>query len=106
MPHITTNTLAPHKPSRKWTWYSPDGKYNNQTDTVLRRNPFQTGVNIARTRSFPRADIGINHYYVMMTFQLCLNKLEFLAMIEERFDLLIILGAEDIMISTIHPPMP
>ena len=35
---------------------------------------FDTGVNIARTRSFPGADIGSDHDLLMMTFRLRLKK--------------------------------
>ena len=30
---VLTNTLGPHKPSRRWTWRSPDGKHHNQIDS-------------------------------------------------------------------------
>ena len=40
------------------------------------KNRFRTRVNIARTRSFPGADIGSDHDLVMMTFKLCLKKLK------------------------------
>ena len=32
---VLTNTLGPHKPSRRWTWQSPDGKHHNQIDYIL-----------------------------------------------------------------------
>ena len=32
---VLTNTLGPHKPSRRWTWHSPDGKHHNQIDYIL-----------------------------------------------------------------------
>ena len=28
---VLTNTLGPHKLSRRWTWHSSDGKHHNQT---------------------------------------------------------------------------
>ena len=55
---VLTNTLGPHKPSRRWTWHSPDGKHHNQIDYILVKKRFRSGVNIHRTRSFPGADIG------------------------------------------------
>ena len=71
---VLTNTLGPHKPSRRWTWHSPDGKHNNQIDYILVKKRFRSGVNIHRTRSFPGADIGSDHDLVMMTFQVRLKK--------------------------------
>ena len=38
------------------------------------RKRFQSGVNIARTRSFPGANIGSDHDLLMMTFRLRLKK--------------------------------
>ena len=70
---VLTNTLGPHKPSRRWTWHSPDGKHHNQIDYILAKKRFRSGVNIHRTRSFPGADIGSNHDLVMMTFQVRLK---------------------------------
>ena len=63
---VLTNTLCPHKQSRRRTWQSADRKHHNQS--------FWSGVNIHRTRSFPEADIGSDHDLVMMTFPDCLKK--------------------------------
>ena len=41
---------------------------------ILVRKRFRSGVNIARTRSFPGADIGSDHDLLMMTFRLRLKK--------------------------------
>ena len=71
---VLTNTLGPHKPPRRWTWHSPDGKHNNQIDYILVKKRFRSGVNIHRTRSFPGADIGSDHDLVMMTFRVRLKK--------------------------------
>ena len=65
---VLTNTLGPHKPSRRWTWHSPDGKHYNQIDYILVKKRFRSGVYIHRTRSFPGAHIGSDHDLVMMTF--------------------------------------
>ena len=46
----------------------------NQIDYILVRKRFRSGVNIARTRSFPGADIGSDHDLLMMTFRLRLKK--------------------------------
>ena len=70
---VLTNTLGPHKPSRRWTWHSPDGKHHNQIDYILVKTRFRSGVNIHRTRSFPGADIGSDHDLVMMIFRVRLK---------------------------------
>ena len=71
---VLTNTLGPNKPSRRWTWHSPDGKHHNQIDYILVNKRFRSRVNIHRTMSFPGVDIGSDHDLVMMTFQVCLKK--------------------------------
>ncbi|KAK4287783.1 hypothetical protein Pmani_039161, partial [Petrolisthes manimaculis] len=70
---VVANTLGNHKPSRIWTWHSPNNQYHNQIDYILVRKRFQTGINAARTRAFPGADIGSDHNLVMMTFRIRLR---------------------------------
>ena len=70
-----TNTFHLHKRSRRWTWHSPNGSHH-QIDYILVKRRFRTSVNIARTRSFPGADINSDHELVMMTFRLHLKKLK------------------------------
>ena len=84
---VLTNTLGPHKPSRRWTWHSPDGKHHNQIDYISVKKRFRSGVNIHRTRSFPGADIGSDHDLVMMTFQVRLKKTRKPNQPRLRFDL-------------------
>ena len=48
---------------------------------------FQSSVNIAKTSSFPGADIGSDHELVMMTFRLRLQKVENQGNIRIRFNL-------------------
>ena len=69
------NTYGPHKASRRWTWHSPNGQHHNQIDYKLLKQRFRSGINIAKTRSFPGADIGSDHDLVMMNFRLRLKKL-------------------------------
>ena len=52
------NTFGHYKASRRWTWHSPNGQRHNQIDYILVGKRFRSGVNIARTRSFPGVDIG------------------------------------------------
>ena len=44
-----------------------NGQHCNQIDYILARKRFRSGVNIARTRSFPGADIGSDHDLLMLT---------------------------------------
>ena len=67
---MLANTFGPHKASRRATWHSPNGKHHNQIDCIMVRKRFRSSVNIAKTRSFPGADIGSDHELVLMTFKL------------------------------------
>ena len=71
---VLKSTLGPHKPARRWTWHSPDGKHHNQIDYILEKKRFRSEVHIHTTRSFPGADIGSDHDLVMMTFRVRLKK--------------------------------
>ena len=51
------------------------------------RKRFRSGVNIARTRSFPGADIGSDHDLLMMTFRLRLKKISKPKHTRLKFDL-------------------
>jgi len=62
------------KHPKKWIWHSPNGQHHRQIDYVLVRKRFRSGVNTARTRSFPGADIGSDHDLVLMTFDLRLKE--------------------------------
>ena len=71
---VLANTFGHHKASIKRAWHSPNGQYHNQTDYILVRKRFRSGVNITRTQSFPGADIGSDHD-LLMTFHLRLKKI-------------------------------
>ena len=71
---MVANTFGSHKTSRKITWHSPDGKTHNQIDYIMVKKRFNSSVNIAKTLSFPGADIGSDHELVMMTFKLNLKR--------------------------------
>ena len=64
-----SNTLGNHKPSRRWTYHIPDGTHYNQTDYILVKKWFRSGIKTARTRTFPCAAVGNDNGMVMMTFQ-------------------------------------
>ena len=69
---VLANTLGNHKPSRRWTWHSPDGTYHNQIYYILVKKQFRSGIKTARTRTLPCVDVGNDHDMVM-TFQTRLN---------------------------------
>ena len=64
---VLAKTFRHHKASR-------NGQHHSQIDYILVRKRFRSGLNIARTRSFPGADIGSDHDLLMMTFRLRLKK--------------------------------
>ena len=68
------NTLYPHKPSRRTTWHSPDGKTHNQIDYILTPKRFKSSINKPKTRTFPGADVGSDHDLVLLTMKLKLKK--------------------------------
>ena len=83
---MVANTFGSHKTSRKITWHSPDGKTHNQIDYIMVKKRFSSSVNIAKTRSFPGADIGSDHELVMMTFKLHLRRAKKQGHARIRFD--------------------
>ena len=66
---ILANTLGIHKSSRIATWHSPDGKTHNQIDYILMKRRFKSGINVAKTRVYNKADIGSDHDLVMISFK-------------------------------------
>ena len=81
------NTFSPHKTSRRWTWYSPNGEHLYQIDYIMVKRRFQTSINIVKIRSFPGTDIVSDHDLVMMTFKLHLKKVSKQGHTTIRFDL-------------------
>ena len=81
------NTFGPHKASRRWTWHSPGNEHHNQIDYIMVKRRFQSSISIAKTRSFPGADIGSDHDLVMMTFRLHLKKIRKQGHTRIKFDL-------------------
>ena len=81
------NTLGNHKPSRRWTWHSPDETHHNQIDYILVKKRFRSGIKTARTRTFPGADVGSDHDMVMITFQTRLKNSRKPTQPRIRFDL-------------------
>ena len=84
---MLANTLGPHKSSRITTWHSPNGKHHNQIDYIMIKTRFRSSINVAKTRSFPGADIGSDHDLVMMTFRLHLKRIQKKGYTRIKFDL-------------------
>ena len=59
----------------------------NQIDYIMIKRRFQSSVSIAKTRSFPGADIGSDHELMMMTFKLRLQRVKNQGSIRIRFSL-------------------
>ena len=81
------NTLGNHKPYRRWTWHSPDGTHHKETDYILVKKRFRSGIKTAITRTCPVADVGSDHDMVMMTFQTRLKNSRKPTQPRIRFDL-------------------
>ena len=101
---MLANTFGHRIASRRWTWHSPDGQHHSQidyiwtwhcpdgqhhspNDYILVIKRFRSGVNSARTQSFPGADIGSNHDLLMMTFHLRLKRISKPKHTRFKFDL-------------------
>ena len=84
---VLANTFGHHKASRRWTWHSPSGQHHYQIDYILVRKRFRSGVNSARARSFPGADIGSDQDLLMMTFHLRLKRISKPQHTRLKFDL-------------------
>ena len=69
---VLVNTFGHHKASRRWTWHSPNGQ---QIDYILVWKHFRSGVNSARTQSFPGVDIGSDYDLLIKTFHLHLKRI-------------------------------
>ena len=83
---MLANTLGNHKPSRRWTWHSPDGTHHNQIDYILVKKRFRSGIKNAKTRTLPFVDVGSDSDMVM-TFQIRLNNSRKPTQPRIRFDL-------------------
>ena len=67
-------------------WHSQNGQHHNQISYILARKRFRSGVNIARTRSFPGADIGSDHDLLMVTLHLRLKRISKSKQTRLKFD--------------------
>ena len=67
---VVTDALYKHKTSRTTTWHSPRGLYHKQIYFILLSKRSQSGVNGAKTRAFPSADVGSDHDLVVVTMKI------------------------------------
>ena len=69
---VTANTLFQQHKRTLYTWTSPDGQYQNQTDYILCSQRWRSSIQSARTR--PGADYGSDHELLIAKYRLKLNK--------------------------------
>ncbi|XP_005096724.1 craniofacial development protein 2-like [Aplysia californica] len=84
---VLTNTFGQLKASRRWTWHRPSGEHHNQIDYIMVKKRFQSSVKIGKTRTFPGADVGIDHDLVMMNFHPHLKRIKKHGNTRVKFDL-------------------
>ena len=69
---VRANTLFQQHKRRLYTWTSPDGQHQNQTDYILCSQRWRSSIQSAKTR--PRADCGSDHELLIAKFRLKLKK--------------------------------
>ena len=69
---VTANTLLQQHKRRLYTWTSPDGQHQNQTDYILCSQRWRSSIQPAKTR--PGADCGSDHELLIAKFILKLKK--------------------------------
>ena len=69
---VTANSLFQQHNRRFYTWTSPDGRYQNQTDYILCSQRWRSCIQSAETR--PGADCGSDHELLIAKFRLKLKK--------------------------------
>ena len=65
---IIANTLFQQHKRRLYTWTSPDGQYQNQTDYILCIERWRRSIQLAKTR--PGVDCGSSHELLIAKFRL------------------------------------
>ena len=68
---IASTLLRQHK-RRLYTWISPDGQYQNQSDYILCSPKWRNSIQSSKTR--PEADCGSDHECLIGKFRLKLKK--------------------------------
>ena len=69
---VIANTLFQQYKRRLYTWTSPDGQHQNQTDYILCSPRWRSSIQSAKTR--PGADCGSDHELLIAKFRLKLKK--------------------------------
>ena len=69
---VTANTLFQQHKRRLYTWTSPDGKPQNQIDSMLCNQRWRSS--IQSTKRTPGADCGSDHELLIVKFRLKLKK--------------------------------
>ena len=69
---VIGNTLFQQHKRRLYTWLSPDGQLQNQTDYILCSHRWRSSIPSAKTR--PGADCGSDHELLIAKFRLKLKK--------------------------------
>ena len=71
---VTANTLFQQRKRRLYTWASPDGQYQNQTDYIICSQRWRSSIQLAKTRL--GADCGSDHELLIAKFRLKWKKVE------------------------------
>ena len=69
---VIANTLFQQHKRRLYTWTSPDGQYQNQTDYIPCSQKWRSSIQSAKTR--PGADCGSDHELLIVKFRLKLKQ--------------------------------
>ena len=69
---VIANTLFQQYKRRLYTWTSPDGQHQNQTDYILCSQRWRSPIQSAKTG--PRADCSLDHKFLIEKFRLKLKK--------------------------------
>ena len=69
---VRANTLFQQHKRQLYTWTSPDGQHQNQTDSILCSPRWRSSIQSAKTR--PGADCGSDHELLIAKFRLELKK--------------------------------
>ena len=69
---VTANTLFQQHKRRLYTWISPDGQHQNQTDYILCSQRWRSSIQSAKTR--PGADCDSDHELLIAKLRLKLKK--------------------------------
>ena len=69
---VIANTLFRQHKSRLYTWTSPDGQHQNQTDYIICSQRWRSSIQSAKTR--PGDDCGSDHELIIAKFRLKLRK--------------------------------